>query len=187
MKVSDGKGSGREAEVTGDFRLKTDAMSVSELHENSLNNEQVYMFSTGGFISITTTGTETGIFYLKNTSTTRNLTIHSVRTCGNQIQKVIFYKNPTGGTLLSDETAAQSTNLNFKSSNTSEATVYKGADAKTVSGGTHIGQHVNNIGHSSVTTDDAIILGRNDSLAVSFELASAGDVCVAVVGYFEND
>jgi len=143
------------------------------------------MFSTGAFISLTTTGAETGIFYLKNTSTTKSLFIHDIRTCGDVVQKVTFYKNPTGGTLVTDETAAQSTNLNFTSSNTPDATVYKGADAKTVTGGTWLGQHINHVGHSNVSTGDALVLGRNDSLAVTFEVASAGDVCVAIVGYFE--
>lgn len=157
----------------------------TELHENSITDAQVYMFSSGEFTSITTTGTETGVFYLKNTSTTKNLFLHSIRTCGDVAQKVTFYKNPTGGTLVTDETAAQSTNLNFTSSNSADAVVYKGADGKTVTGGTWLGQHINHIGHSSVNTGDALVLGRNDSLAVAFEVASAGDVCVAIEGYFE--
>ena len=143
------------------------------------------MFSSGEFTSITTTGTETGIFYLKNTSETRNLFINAIRTCGTVAQKVTFYKNPTGGTLITDETAAQATNLNFTSSNSASADVYRGADSKTVTGGTWLGQHINHVGHSTVDTSDALVLGRNDSLAVAFELASAGEVCVAIVAYYE--
>jgi hypothetical protein len=184
MKISDGKGSGQEAQVSLN-RLLTQAAASTELHENSITDAQVYMFSTGAFISLTTTGTETGILYIKNTSTTKNLFIHEIRTCGDVAQKVTFYKNPTGGTLVTDETAGQSTNLNFTSSNSADATIYKGADAKTVTGGTWLGQHINHIGHSNNQTGDALVLGRNDSLAITFEVASAGDVCVAIVGYFE--
>ena len=185
MKIEDGRGTGKLAEVDTNNRMLTQAASSTELHENSRTDAEVYMFSTGAFITISTTATETGIFYLKNTSTTKDLYIHSIRTCGEVAQKVTFYKNPTGGTLLTDQTAAQVTNLNFKSSNTASADVYKGADAKTVSGGTWLGQHINGVGHSNIETGDALILGRNDSLAITFEVDSAGEVCVAVVGYYE--
>ena len=185
MKIEDGKGTGKVAQVDTNSRLLTQSASSTELHENSIKDEEVYMFSTGSFIDINTLNTETGIMYVKNTSSTKNLYIHDIRTCGNQVQKVTFYKNPTGGTLVTDETAAQSTNLNFKSSNSSDASVYKGADTKTVTGGTWVGQHINQVGHSNVQTGDALVLGRNDSLAVTFELAASGVVCAAITGYYE--
>ena len=185
MYIEDSTGKGYGAQVDKNNRLFTQAAVSSELHENSLTDQQVYMFSSGEFTSITTTGTETGCFYIVNDSSTRKLILSSIRTCGTQIQKVTFYRNPTGGTLISDQTAAQSTNLNFTSSNVADATVYKGADAKTVTGGTWFGQHINKIGHSTIDTRDALILGRNDSFAIAFELAIAGEVCVAIEGYFE--
>lgn len=184
MKIEDGTGTGKFAAVTTDNRLQVDAKTSSELHEVSYAEGQVFMLSTGSFINITTTGTETGIFYVKNTSSTKFLIINAIRTCGNQIQKVTFYKNPTGGTLISAATAGQSTNFNLSSSNTSDCTIYKGANGSTVSGGTWFGQHINNVGHSTFHTSDALILGKNASFAITFELASAGDVCVAVEAYF---
>lgn len=185
MKIEDGTGTGRAAKVEENNRLLTQAAASSELHENSLKEEQVYMFSSGEFTSITTTGTETGCFYVKNDSSTKKLILSSIRTCGTQLQKVTFYKNATGGTLITDQTPAQSTNLNFTSSNSSESTVYVGANAKTVTGGTWFGQHINHVGHSSIDTRDALILGKNDSLSVTFEVAVAAEVCVAIEGYFE--
>lgn len=185
MKIEDGKGTGRLAQVDTNNRMLTQAAASTELHENSKTDAEVYMFSTGAFITISTTATETGILYIKNTNTTKDLFIHSIRTCGEVGQKVTLYKNPTGGTLVTDQTAAQTTNLNFKSSNIASADVYKGADTKTVSGGTWVGQHINGVGHSTIDAGDAIILGRNDSLAVTFEVDSAGEVCAAIVGYYE--
>lgn len=185
MRIEDFTGNGYGAKVGKDKRLYTQAAVSSELHENSLTDEQVYMFSSGEFTSITTTGTETGVFYVKNNSQTKKLFLSSIRTCGDQIQKVTFYKNATGGTLITDETAASVENLNYTSSNIADASVYRGADSKTVTGGTWFGQHINQIGHSVVDTRDAIVLGRNDSLSITFELAIAGNVCVAIVGYFE--
>ena len=186
MKIEDGKGSGKLAEVDDKQRLKTLATTVSEIHANSDQEEKVFYFSTGAFINITTTGAETGIFYIKNTSTTDNLILSQIRTCGDVAQKVTFYQNPTGGTLITDETDAQSTNLNFTSNKAAEATVYRGANGKTITGGTWLGQHINHVGHSNVDTKEAMILGKDDSLGIAFELASAGDVCVAIEGYFEE-
>lgn len=185
MRIQDGAGSGNWAKVTSRNKLATLSTIQWEEHVNSVTDEQAFMFSTTGFIALTTTGTEMGMFYLKNTSTSKNLIISSVRTCGNVVQKVIFYKNPTGGTLISGASAGSATNLNFSSANAADATVYKGADGNTLTGGTHLGNHINHVGHSTVDAKDAIILGQNDSFGVTFEVASAGDVCVAVVGYFE--
>lgn len=185
MKLEDGKGSGKVAEVSDKNRLLTQSAASTEMHENTQNEEQVYMFSTNGFIAINTLNTETGIMYVKNTSATKNLFIHDIRTCGNQVQKVVIYKNPTGGTLISNATAGASCNLNFKSSNTPEANIYKGADGSTISSGTHLGQHINGVGHSNISTGDSILLGRNDSIGISFELAASGVVCAAISGYYE--
>lgn len=185
MKIEDGKGTGKLAQVTDKNRLRTQSASTSELHENSIDEAEVYMFNTSGYITISTTGADTGVFHIINTSTTKSLFISSIRTCGNQIQKVKLYKNATTGTLISNAVAGGSCNLNFTSSNTASATIYKGADTYTVTNGTLVGQHINGVGHSNIETYDAMVLGRNDSLSITFNLASAGDVCVAVVGYFE--
>jgi hypothetical protein len=184
--LEDGVGTGNKAKVDSDNRLLTKSTMQSNLAFNSTDEDlqECYIFSTGGFISITTTDTETGVFYVKNTSETKKLILSTIRTCGNQVQKVVMYKNPTGGTLVTDQTAGQATNLNFTSANEAAASTYKGADGKTVTGGTHLGQHINNTGHSTEKTQDALILGRNDSFAITFELAVAGTVCVAVEGYF---
>ena len=185
MKVIDGEGSSRAAGVTTDHRLKTEAVEKTEIHYNSITDEEVYMFSTAGFVTISSTGTETGVFYLQNTSATKNLILNNIRTCGNQIQKVLIYTNPTGGTLISTANAASSINFNLVSSNTSDSIQYYGANGHTVSGGTHATNHINNIGHSTMDLSNAVVLGRNDSIAITFELAVAGDVCVSVIGYYE--
>ena len=187
MKLQDGTGSGKFAGVTTDNRLQVDARTFSEVHDKSINEAQVYMFSTGAFINITTTGAETGVLYLKNTSSTKFLILSSIRTCGDVIQKVTFYKNPTGGTLISGATAGQTTNLNLSSSNTADVVNYRGANGSTITGGTWLGQHINHVGHSTLETKDAIVLGKNSSFAIAFEVATSGDVCAAIEGYYSAD
>jgi len=182
--LMDGTGDKYKAKVDSNHRLYTYATTQTENKFVSLNYGNAYAFSTNGFISLTTTDTEIPIFYLKNTSTTKNLYISRIRTCGNVAQKIILYANPTGGTLLTN-TAGTKTNINLTSSNTAEATVTKGGEGITATGGTHIAQHINGIGHSNDPWEDSLILGTNDSIYISFEVASAGSVCVAVLGYFE--
>ena len=187
MKIEDGTGTGKLAGVSKVNRLKVEAASHPEVHDKSLEEGQVFMFSTGGFVSITSTGTETGVIYIKNDSATKYLIINSIRTCGDQVQKILMYKNSTAGTLISGASNGQITNLNLSSSNASEATCYKGSNGSTVTDGTIIGNHINHTGHSTVNADDALILGKNDSLTITFEVASAATVCAAVVGYFSAD
>jgi hypothetical protein len=185
MIIHDGAGSSKKAKVDNNFRLLVDAKSSSEMHWNSKSEGETYDFSTGDFISITSTDTETGIFYLKNTSTTKNLVIHSIRTCAEAAHKLKIYKNPTTGTLISGAVDAVETNLNFTSSNTADAIAYKGAEGTTISG-TVMTQHINNTGHSIIDFDGSFLLGPGNSFAVSFELAAAGDCCIRCIGYFEN-
>jgi hypothetical protein len=185
MIIENGVGDRSKAKVDSDNRLYTFAKTASQIAVISEELGDAYDFSTGDFVSITTVDTETGVFYLKNTSTTANVHIHSLRTCANQIHKVKLYKNPTGGTLITNETAGAKTNLNFNSRNVAEATVYMGTDGATVSGGTIMTQHINHVGHSTGLFDDAFIIGPQDSIAITFEMAIAGDCCVRVVAYFE--
>ena len=187
MKIEDGTGTGKLAKVDVSNRLGVDAQVHSKLHDVSIEEGQVFMFSTGGFINMTTTDAKTGILYIRNDSATKYLIIHSIRTCGEQIQKVLLYKNSSTGTLISGATNGQVTNMNLGSSNLPEATCYKGSATTTLTDGTIIANHINHIGHSTVHTQDALILGKNDTLSITFELATAGEVCAAVEGYFSVD
>ena len=184
--IKDGTGSGKEAQVDSKNRLKTQALSEPAMHEISSKEGDVYYISTNGFIDINTLNTETAILYTKNTSTTDQFVINSIRTCGNQIQKILMYRNPSTGTIIDNATAGQNTNAKFSSSNTPSLTTYKGADTYTFTDGTHLGNHINNVGHSTEKTGDAIILGPNDSFGLTFELAASGVVCAAIEGYFET-
>ena len=72
MLIEDGAGTGYKAQVNPQNQLVVNSTSQTELHYASLNNGVAYDFSTGGFVSITTADSETGVFYLKNTSTSLN-------------------------------------------------------------------------------------------------------------------
>ena len=185
MKIEDGTGSKRLAKVDTRNRLTTYATNLPKLADISDENGDSYIMANGGFISITSTGTESGIVHIKNTSETQDLHISELRTCGTVVSKWRVYKNSTGGTLISDQTAGINQNMNFTSQNVPDSTVYSGGNAKTVSGGTMIGHHITDIGHSTDILEGSLILGRNDSIQITVELASAGEVCCRLLGYFE--
>jgi hypothetical protein len=185
MKITDGTGTGFEARVDAKNRLSTTAVVESEMEYISEEDGQTYVISHGDYIAISTLNTETGILHIKNISTTKELHIHAIRTCGTQVQKWKLYYNSDAGTLITDQTAGSSANLNIGSPNVADLTIYKGADAKTVSGGTMLGHHINDVGHSEDGLEGALILGTNDSIELTVELAVAGDVCCRVLGYFK--
>ena len=184
MIIEDGDGTSLKAKVDDDHRLLAKSTTEQNIAHASDVYRSAYDFSTGGFISITSADTETGVFYFKNTEATMDFFVHSLRTCATQIHKIQLYKNPTGGTLITDETDAVSTNLNFNSSNTATSLYYKGAEGKTISGGSVMTQHINNIGHSVILFDDAFIVGPGQSFGLTFELAAAGDCCVRMIGFY---
>lgn len=183
MRITSGAGKSYEAEVDYHLRLLTKSTTISGLHFNSEEEELSFDFSSGDFINLTTTGVEHGVFYLKNISTTRNLHIHTVRTCADQQHKVKIYKNPTSGTLISNAVAGISTNLNFGSSKLAEASVFSGVNGDTLTGDV-MTQHINNVGHSTARIEGALILPPEKSIGFTCEVAVAADFCIRIVGHY---
>lgn len=132
-----------------------------------------------GFIALTTTGSFNALFYLKNTSETKNIHIGKLRTCSNQICEWKMAHTITAGTLLTDETDAAQMNLNVGATKTLIANVYKGADGKTITG-IEVPTWINNIGHSQPDFAGSLILKPTSSISFSVKPAVAGDVCLTV-------
>ncbi len=186
--LEDGKGTGVKAQVDSQNSLRTKAITNCDCKDNSLNQAQSYEFATGAFIAPTTTA-EHAILYIKNTSGTKRLHIHVIRTCGTATQQWLLYKNDTGGTIISDANAGVEVNHNFSSSNVAEADVWAASAAgKSRSGGSIMSQHINEEGHSEVEFEGALILGQNDSLTLTVQnVASATTLaCARIHAYYEN-
>jgi hypothetical protein len=186
--IEDGTGSGAKASVDASNRLLTKAIENCDCKDNSINKAQSYEFATGAFIAPTTTA-EHAILYVKNTSSTKRLHIHVIRTCGSVVQQWILYKNDTGGTIISDANAGVEVNHNFSSSNVAEADVWAASAAgKTRSGGSWMSQHINDVGHSNVDYEGALILSQNDSLTLTVQnVASATTLsCARIHAYYED-
>ena len=182
-KLVDGKGRGFEAEVTSDNKLATFSVSRAEIEDVSLNDGEAYVFATSNHIDVPIANTLYGIFYVENTSETKKLYIDSIRSCGTAVQKWNIYKNPTTSTVIDDQTAGVSTNMNFSSANTADVNVYQGTGTS-FTGGTLVENWVNDVGHSLEHYNGAVILGKNDSLGMSANIAASGDLCVRIIGYY---
>lgn len=182
--IEDGAGTGYKMKVNNQNKGTVLADTEKKYAEISERTERCFVYASGDFISLTTTDTETGILHVKNTSEL-TLRIESIRSCANVINLWKLYRNSTGGTLITDANTATSSNLNISSPVTVSADYFKGADSKTVSGGTMIEHWVNDVGHSTEIFDGALILNKNDSIQLSVEVPSAGKVCCRITGYYE--
>ena len=188
MKIHSGAGTPYVAEVDSDLNLHVRAKTVHEAADISANDGLSFEFASGSYLTLSNDTNEHAIFYLKNTSTTHDMHIISVRTCNTEVVKWLHYKNDTGGTLISDANPGTESNHNFKSANVAEADVWAaGGSGKTRSGGTKFSQWINGPGHSDVPYHGALILGTNNSLTQT-ATADVGlatiEVCVRIHGVY---
>jgi hypothetical protein len=182
--IEDGTGEGLHAKVNASNELHVRARGVPRISEVTKNQEESYYLHSG-FVNLTTTGSFSGIIYVKNNSA-KDLCLQMVRTCGNQVQQWEWYRNPTAGTLISGGTAKTPQNLNFSANKDAAATVLAGSDGATVTDGTLAAHWINDVGHSSEMIDGAVMLGSGNSLALMCKPAAAGAVCVTILAWFEG-
>jgi hypothetical protein len=140
--IQDGSGSSYRAKVDASLRLRTQTVQESEAdHAAEIGN--AYNINTK-YITISA---GSALLYLKNLED-QDYILDSIALGVGQILgggavtdegEITFYKNPTGGDLLSGAVADIVENRNAGSGNTLNATVLKGADGDTVTGGTELG------------------------------------------------
>lgn len=187
LQIQDGTGRGYQAKVDANNRLETFSYTRCDCADNAIRLGEAYEFATGAFVGPTTTA-EHAVFHLKNTSSTKALLVHTIRTCGTVAQKWILYKNDTGGTIVSDANAGVEENLNFRSTNAADADVFTASAAgKTRSGGTWMSQWINDLGHSEISFEGGLVLGKNDSITLTVQnVASATtEACCRIHAYYE--
>jgi len=167
--IKDGTGQGKAAKVDNKHRLATKTVSQSELI-SATQSGNAYTLSTG-LINLTS-GDESAVLYLKSNENS-DLVVAKILTqvglsnaTGDIIRRDIIA--PTTGTLITDATPALVANLNTGSSNSLDATVYVGAEGKTVGGGVFTGL---SIWHQSQTieSDIGFIVPKGAVLGLSFE------------------
>jgi hypothetical protein len=173
MIIKDGTGTGNQLRVDANNRAHTFSISLSENQEATFSGDNYNLNS--GELTLTSAN-ESGVLYLKNTSATDLVidrlapsTMASTGGTGNERLIMRVYRNPTGGTLISNATEADIlSNKNFGSNEAIDALVYKGVEGATVTGGSlsYI-VYVSNGGSAVIPVD--LVLPRGTSLAVTFE------------------
>jgi len=143
---------------------------------------QVFWFASD-FISLTTTGSFSGILYIKNTHKTKLFYIDFLRTCQTAVARWKIIKNPTTGTLISAGTTTTPQNSHFTSGTSFTGTVLKGADAKTITDGDTAGTWINGVGHSIQRFDGALVLPPTTSVALVVKPTASCDACVTLMGW----
>lgn len=185
MIIEDGTGAGKTLKV--DSNNQAHVFAASEPYQGFISrvDKGAFVFSTG-FLTISNTASENAVLYIKYTGN-KYLRIQQVRSCGNAMDsynKVVLRSNPTGGTIISDASAAYSTNMNLESNADFNGLVYVGGNSKTQTGGTWMTQFIDHLaGHSLQGYSGGLILGKNDSIVFTMQPGASGDCCMEVQAY----
>lgn len=190
QQIEDGAGTGKRVRVTEDNRMETFSITESRMADISLKEGEAFII-TSDFVALTTTASFSGMIYIKNTDTSKNLFIDKVRVCGtgtsmNALQ-CKFFKDPTTGTLISDANAGISVAANLGSNVTFTGDIYAAsADGKTVTDGTQFSQFTIHLpGHTIQEYDGALIIPGGSSLAIAVQPTAATTACIEIQCWFE--
>lgn len=189
--ILDGTGTGSMAAVTTRNFLKTEAVTISEEFD-AVRNARAYNINTGD-IAFTTGGQANGVLYVKYTGT-KSLVVNSfiyllgadTGGAATENTKVEVIKEPTGGT-LSSGTAVTPVNRAFASANTLAATVTKGADGTTVTGGTVAVESIfPSTGRQVVAVP--VVLSTNNIIALRFTTkgSTTAQTCQFAMAVYET-
>lgn len=189
-RIEDGKGSGKDAQVDDQNRLRTHAVTESEaLHASEEGS--AYNLNTG-LINITGDAT---LMYYKNTGE-RDFVVEAIALGSfegithSDDPYITLIRNPVSGDLISDQTVASlNQNRNFGSSNTLSGLVYKGKVSGTVTGGNDIAILQATPGGRSFYSIGFVIPKGNSigiKLTANVSSGSANWYC-AIIGFEKDD
>ena len=172
VEIIDGTGTGARAKVDSLGRVygNTISQDVADYHNTdgdryNINTDDITL----------TTANESVLLYIKNNEA-RDLVVDSViqiigsSTGGVGQLKSYIYRNPTGGTIVTDETASPIiSNLNYGSSNLLTADIFKGDEGKTQTGGSASLTSLLTPPTSNLVRVGGIILPQGASIAISIQ------------------
>lgn len=190
MRIEDGKGSGKDAQVDDQNRLRTHAITETE-NVHSAEEGNAYNLNTG-LISIT--GDATMMYFKNNEEADFQIEAIALGASTGITHSASPYltlvRNPTGGDIISDATAiAQNGNRNFGSSNTLLADVYKGKVGGTCTGGDDIAiLQVTPSGRSFYTINFILPKGTSMGIKLTANVSSgSANYYCAIVGHVKED
>jgi len=190
MIIQDGTGAGYKGKVDENFRLHTESVNRSALTEAVFQGE-AFNFNTGSMTLTSANESATG--YLKYEGAdpfviTEILFILGATTGGSGDGTARIYKNPTGGTIVTNALAIEvAANRDFSSSISVTGDLFKGAEGYTTTGGTIFADTARSSFGTVISFDAAeIILRKGNSLSVSWEPPTGNtsqNVKIAATGY----
>ena len=169
--------------VDANGRAMTNAITHPHITNRAEGGEAFFFMSD--FVALATTASYTGLLYISNTST-KDLTISSVRSSGTAAQQWRMIKNPTTGTLISAGTDVVPVNTHFGSGTLAVADVKKGSDAQTITDGDLMGQWANAAATMLLEFDGSIIITPGASFALEVKPSVASDVGTTILGSFQD-
>ena len=190
--LEDGQGSGKKQKVNAENRAAVAAITQSELAHSTERNGR-FNINTGD-VSLTSDNAS-AVLYLKNNETTdihinTIIVILGASTGGSGDASINAYKNPTGGTIISSPTDVDiNINQNFGSNDPLIADVYKGAEAKTLTGGDLFLASRQSAGGIDRIVLDSIILPKGTELGVTITPPTGNtnmDVQIALALYLKD-
>ena len=129
IKIQDGTGSARTAEVDDRNRVAVRATTTSENHEVNIDDEEAYLYYTG----ITPGGVGNVFGYLKNTSE-KDMVINWYRIWSGTSAEAIDIYTGSSGTPTGTTVSAPS-NMNITSKNEAKGLFYEGTNIGGLTGG----------------------------------------------------
>ena len=189
MIITSGVGTEYSAGVDESNRLNVFSITEGRAADISSRTGETFILATD-FVSLTTTGSFSGLIYVKNTEN-KSFFVQSIRVCSSEtgFAQVILTANPTAGTLISDGNLADQRSANMASSDnfSSFGLAYSASgDAKTVTDGEQFSQYINRSpGHSIQEYGGSLLLPKGSSFALSAKPSVATTICVEIQGWLE--
>lgn len=185
MKVEDGTGKGYLVRVDKNNRAHTQSLTQTAASNAAAENNDAYKFSSG-IVNITTTGSFSGLLYIKNTDT-RRFVISAIRVSCDDKSQWRLVKNPTGGTLITNAVAANENNTTFNGTKVFSGDSYKGVNGDTITGGLNFDQVVGISGPYHDWSEGSIVLGKDNTIAIEVKPSVAADCTAMISGYYLED
>jgi hypothetical protein len=187
MKIDDGKGSGKQAQVDSNNRLRVQSVTLDE-QKNATDEGDSYNINTGE-ISISA---ESAILYMKNNEDNPFIVDSIALGVGtgttSDIGELYLVKNPTGGSIVSNASAVDmNENRNFGSSNVITADTYKGASGNTFSDGSDMALFYQG-SSGRLFANIGIELTKGDSVGFRYQpnlSAGSTNVYAAIIGHLK--
>ena len=180
MKIEDGKGKNGDCSVSAAQRLNVSSKTRSRLFYISRDDEQAFNAVMPSFSA----AAGEYVFYLKNSSSSKNLFVHSLEY--HSVQAVHWKVWQCTGTAAAG-TVITASNLNLGSGRTAEAICMGGAATLTgLTLGNQIGTHrTQALGDSDMNFGEGLILAPNTAIVVEYDTGTTGLCEIDCIFHFE--